>query len=102
MIEMNPKQIPPLIEWCVTYGTSIGLTESDSEDFFDHHEARGWQFPGRVPMRNWQAAMRTWKRKKSQFSGCFGGNDPAHLAGVEPEQRTIGEYLARPEEEFGR
>lgn len=85
---LNPKQIPPPIEWCVTYGTSIGLDESDGEEFFDHHETRGWQLSGRIPMRNWQSAMRTWKRNKARFSGCFGGNNPAHLAGMEPGERS--------------
>lgn len=34
---------------------------TESEKFFDHHESKGWMV-GRSPMKNWQAACRTWKR----------------------------------------
>ena len=35
----------------------------DPEAFVDYYAARGWVV-GRSPMRDWQAAVRTWERKR--------------------------------------
>ena len=44
------------------YGQSIGYA-LDGAYFCDTYEARGWMV-GRSPMRAWQAAVRTWKRRR--------------------------------------
>jgi len=33
----------------------------DAQKWFDHYEANGWRV-GKNPMRDWQAAVRTWER----------------------------------------
>ena len=40
----------------------------DPEQFYDYYEANGWRM-GQNPMRSWQAAVRTWERKKAGSSG---------------------------------
>lgn len=35
--------------------------------FFDHYETNGWRV-GKSPMKNWEAACRTWIRNNHQFS----------------------------------
>ena len=47
------------------YAKSIGF-ELQGDQFFDHYEARGWLI-GKNPMKDWKAAVRTWKRNSNQF-----------------------------------
>lgn len=48
------------------YAKSIGF-ELHGDQFFDHYEARGWLI-GKNPMKDWKAAVRTWKRNSNQFT----------------------------------
>ena len=44
----------------------------DAEDWYDHHERSGWLVgKNKTPMKNWQAAVRTWEhsRKKERGNG---------------------------------
>lgn len=39
-----------------------GLPATEAYKFLNYHEARGWKMNGgRSPMKNWKAAVRTWK-----------------------------------------
>ena len=49
----NPQEIQD-------YAKEIGFFV-DGQHFWDYYESRGWLI-GKVPMKNWQAAVRTWKR----------------------------------------
>lgn len=42
------------------YAYSIGFI-LDGDYFCDYYESKGWVI-GKSPMKNWQAAVRTWKR----------------------------------------
>ena len=44
------------------YAASIGF-QLDGEAFFDFYESKGWKI-GSTPMKCWQAAVRTWKRRQ--------------------------------------
>lgn len=48
------------------YAGEIGLAEIEADKFFDHFEANGWKQGGRTPLRSWQAALRTWKRRAAE------------------------------------
>ena len=37
----------------------------DAEQFFDFYESKGW-IVGKTKMKNWQAAVRTWEKRKQQ------------------------------------
>lgn len=52
----------PTLEECVSYGVKIAMPQGQSEAFFDFFTSNGWKVSGRAPMRDWEAAMRTWKR----------------------------------------
>lgn len=63
---MSRKQVPPTIEDVRKYVLEQGY-KIDADHFFDHHEARGWWL-GKVKMRDWQAAVRTWVRQDKRFN----------------------------------
>ena len=63
---MNKKTIPPKLEWVQEYCQTSGYA-IDADHFFDHHEARGW-YLGKVKMKDWQAAVRTWVRHDKRFN----------------------------------
>ncbi len=52
----------------------------DAQTFVDFYESKGWKI-GTAPMKDWKAAVRTWKRKN-------GGNTIEHVgqwpAGFQP------------------
>ena len=58
--------IRPTAEQINEYSKEIGFT-LDGSQFIDHYEARGWLI-GKNPMKDWKAAVRTWKRNSSSFT----------------------------------
>lgn len=40
----------------------------EAEKFFNHYESNGWLLGGKVPMRNWKAACRSWAAKIPYFN----------------------------------
>lgn len=47
-------------EYCTSRNNGI-----DPQAFFDFYESKGWKI-GQTPMKNWQAAVNTWERRKKQ------------------------------------
>jgi hypothetical protein len=52
----------------------------DAEAFFNYYQSNGWKVGGKSPMKDWQAAVRTWEKNgnsnkkvttKSKYSGRF-------------------------------
>lgn len=65
----------PSLSEVMTYAEEIGLNSGEPEKFFDHFTARGWKM-GRTasaPMRDFEAAMRTWKRNCAEQKQGIGG-----------------------------
>lgn len=44
----------------------------DAERFVDHYESNGWRV-GKSPMKDWQAAVRTWERRDKDERGAGQG-----------------------------
>jgi hypothetical protein len=67
-INTNNKNtfIRPSVETISTYANELGFV-LDANHFYDHYEARGWMI-GKNPMKDWKAAVRTWKRNSSTFT----------------------------------
>jgi hypothetical protein len=66
---MSTFRRPTLAE-LAAYGVEIGFDGFDPEQFFDYYETIGWVVgKARKPMKNWQAAVRTWRRMRSEWSG---------------------------------
>jgi len=51
----------PSAQEVTAYGKEIGFA-IDGLQFVDHYEARGWQYKQGQPMKDWRAAVRTWRR----------------------------------------
>ena len=58
--------IRPSVETISAYAIELGFV-LDANHFYDHYEARGWMI-GKNPMKDWKAAVRTWKRNSSTFT----------------------------------
>ena len=69
------KFIVPTVEEVVEYGAEIGLPKTESEQFRDHHEARGWELTT-GKMKDWKAALRTWRRNWKKFQAKDGTITP--------------------------
>lgn len=78
---MNPKKIPPKIEWVREYIKEKGYP-IDPEQFFDHYEAVGW-YRGTTKIKDWTACIRTWMRNRKIWNNT--GSVQTH---VEPEYKS--------------
>lgn len=66
---------PPKAEEVTAYAQQLGFT-LNGDQFVDHYEAKGWRI-GNTPMRSWQAAVRTWKRReRERFEQAKTSEDP--------------------------
>ncbi|GAB3589568.1 hypothetical protein [Hymenobacter daeguensis] len=43
---------------------------NEASAFFDHYESNGWRVAGKTLMADWQAAFRSWMRRRAQFQGA--------------------------------
>jgi len=57
----------PTFEQVRLHCIKIGVPEEEADMFMAHHEARGWML-GKVPMKSWEAALRTWRGNIGKFS----------------------------------
>ena len=62
------KKIPPTPEQVTAYSASIGYP-MDGQAWCDSYAAKGW-LVGKAKMKDWQAAVRTWR---SNGYGARGG-----------------------------
>jgi molybdenum cofactor biosynthesis enzyme MoaA len=60
----SKKFIKPTPIEVTIYAKSIGF-KLDGQNFVDFYESKGWVV-GKSPMKDWRAAVRTWKRQKDQ------------------------------------
>jgi hypothetical protein len=63
----NTKFIRPTAIEVNDYAKEIGFISLDSSYFLDHYDSNGW-LVGKNPMKDWKAAVRTWKRNSSKFN----------------------------------
>ncbi len=54
------KRKPLSLADCVAYAKTKGISAEDAEAFFDSMESGGWTRAGKA-LKDWQAALRTWK-----------------------------------------
>lgn len=80
----NSNTIPPKLEWVAEYVKAEGF-KSNPDEFFDHHETRGWLLKGGQRMKNWKSAVRTWERMSKNFSNH---NQPQSIDPYAGWQRT--------------
>lgn len=75
---------PPTAQQVSDYARSIGFA-LDGERFTDYYASNGWRV-GRSPMKDWQAAVRTWRKN--------GGGNAAGRSGAGPDNSAAGQVRA--------
>lgn len=58
---------PPTLDEVAVYGAEIGLSRQQCSAFIDHHAAAGWRLKA-GPMKDWRAALRTWKTRADEYA----------------------------------
>jgi hypothetical protein len=82
----------PTLEQVVSFGTSIGLPEDECEAWQDYFLSNGYKIAGKAPMKDWQAAVRTWHRRWKARQG------PQQPRGdVFPARETVWSLTKRKE-----
>lgn len=76
--------VKPTVEQIRQYCREQGYA-MDAERFYDYHESRGWVV-GKVAMKDWKAAVRTWHRMEGEFNNTrneqrFGNTAPQDFTG---------------------
>lgn len=60
--------IPPTVDMVSAYAderAKSGRISVDVDEFYDFYTSNGWKV-GKNPMKDWQAAFRTWEKKREQ------------------------------------
>ena len=57
--------VKPTYDELKAYANEIGFFPFDPNDFLDYYDSKGWVV-GKSPMKDWHAALRTWKRKRDE------------------------------------
>lgn len=70
------------------YAAGIGF-KLDGGYFIDYWAARGWFVKPGIPMRDWRAAVRNWKRM--DVSRSCGGMDPVRADPAEARRKEAAE-----------
>lgn len=60
----NKRFVKPTVEEIKAY-CEQRKNGIDAQKFFDFYESKGWKV-GNTPMKNWQAAIRTWEQRGGQ------------------------------------
>jgi len=60
------KFVRPTVKELREYAQEIGYISFDVRRFVDHYDANGWRV-GKVPMKDWKATVRNWRRHDSEF-----------------------------------
>ncbi len=89
---------PPSAQEVTSYGKEIGF-EIDGQEFVDFYSSKGWQI-GTTPMKDWKAAVRTWKRRRvAEHEKSEHGRKPQDAAGVQQKTKLFpltGKLCSKP------
>lgn len=64
--------IPPTVEEVAEY-CKMRNNGIDAEEFWDFYTGKGWKI-GKDPMKDWQASVRTWEKRKGEEENGTGKN----------------------------
>lgn len=74
--QSQDKGVIPSISEIASYCREKGYTDIDAEYFWNYYQARGWKYRTGQPMKDWKAAITTWrknnkkKEKPSMYEDC--------------------------------
>lgn len=83
------KFIKPTLEDLREYAASIGFRTFDPQAFLDHYDSNGWKVGGRGAMKDWRAAVRTWRKRNPDGARPMAGTPTT------PNGETYGELNFR-------
>lgn len=67
-------------EFCIKHGYQV-----DADQFVSFYESKGW-LVGKSPMKDWEAAVRTWtKSRKDRDGGLFQPEEKTWPNGIRPQ-----------------
>lgn len=69
----SSKFIKPTLEQVSAYCKERNNTVN-AQAFVDYYASKGWKI-GNAPMKDWQAAVRTWERRETSAGGTGNGTD---------------------------
>lgn len=84
--EPSKRFVPPTPKEAEGYAAGIGF-KLDGARFVDYYEARGWKYKGGVAMKDWKAAVRTWKRSGGDYGERIGERGVSPGGGARDEGR---------------
>ena len=77
----KPAAAPPALAEVQAYAADQHPASADAQTeaaaFFDHFQSNGWRVAGKTPMADWQAAFRSWMRRRPQFQTAGTATTPA-------------------------
>ncbi len=85
----------PTIDEVREYILSLGMNGNSAENFMDYYTANGWRV-GRNPMKDWKAAVRTWKRNSFGGNGNGRYKNQCSQDGVDKAMAKIARELIQP------
>jgi hypothetical protein len=85
--------VKPTVEQVAAYCRERGNSVAPAA-FVNHYTANGWKV-GKNPMKDWQAAVRTWETRDEKPSGTFG--KPVFEQPHERRARELREFAERAE-----
>ena len=92
----------PSLEEVQTHAAATGIHPEIAEAFFWYYESRGWIGANGNPIRSWQAALRLWRARESQYANRqTTQHETAHHAQQSPADRREAERLAREQATLG-
>ncbi len=87
--EREKKFRPPTIDEVTAYCTERGNTVNPQK-WFDFYTSKGWKV-GNQPMKDWQAAVRTWEGREAETG------QPSYFSGVAGSAPDAGRHHSREE-----
>jgi len=90
----NKSTLPPSVEEVEKYARSINFLLKGHK-FIDFYQSKGWKI-GKSTMKDWKAAVRTWKRRAEE-SGTL-----QTFPSLTPEGSKIFEYLSNTVDRLAR
>jgi hypothetical protein len=99
---MSVRFVKPTSAELRAYASEIGFSGFDPDRFLDHYDSVGWVV-GRIraPMRDWRAAVRTWRRNQAAWSTSRQEEDEFIIKDYASQaRRLIADGLTRSLPEF--
>lgn len=96
--EKRVKFIRPDSKEVTAYAREIGFS-LDGQKFVDHYEARGWQYKTGQPMKDWQAAVRTWRG--NDFGGDKRESKSSESIFIQVARRGTAKKIEEPRRKSG-